>query len=277
MSVTTDPDAPVLTGAPASSTEIDLTWTPVQSATGYTLNVMNSSGGWVADTQQPVGANTSIALVNLSTGTTYNFSITATNSSLSSAPSTTLTISTLLGQPTSLTYGNVTDTSVVLNWAAEAEATSYIIEQSTDQTTWTQLSPNTPITGTTFTDNTVTPGNTYYYRISGVNSLGQSDPYYAPNPVTTPLAAPTGLVATVNSASQITLNWTQDNDFGLTGYRLEISLDGTTWNTVATLLPNATSCIDSGLTTMTAYHFRLFALSVGGDSAPDVASVVTTD
>ncbi len=278
INATTDPDVPVLTGVAASSTEIDLSWTPVLSATGYTLN-MNTSGGWVAVNPQPSGAVTSIALTGLSTGTTYTYQLIATNGSLNSAASTTLSVSTLLGPPTTLTYGATTNTSVVLNWTAVNLATSYVVQQSTDQTTWTTLSPGSTITGTTFTDNTVTPGTTYYYRIAANNAQGISDWFNASTPVTTPLNAPTGLVATVNSATQITLDWHADTDFGLTGYRLEISPDGTngSWTTVATAGPNATEAIDSGLTTGTTYHFRLFALSAGGDSAPSTAILATTN
>jgi titin len=90
------------------------------------------------------------------------------------------------------------------------------------------------------------------------------------------LAAPAGIATTVNGATQITVNWTQDNDTGLTGYRLESSLNGTSWSTLAILDPSATGAIDTGLTTATAYHFRLFALSAGGDSAPDGPIVATT-
>jgi titin len=282
VSVETAPDAPVLTGVPASSSEIDLTWTPVLSATGYTVKT-NASGSWVAVATQPTGTATTLAVVNLSSGTAYSFEVIANNvinnsTTLSSVASQPATLSTLLGPPSSLTAGATTATSVVLNWTAVTGATSYVVQQSVDQSTWTTLSPGTPITTNTYTDTSVTAGNTYYYRVMASNSLGVSDPNTTVLTVLTPLNAPTGLAAVANSATQITLTWNQDTDAGLTGYLLQgASSSSGTWTTIASPLATDTNAVIGGLTTATTYYYRLIAVSAGGDSAPGQWVSATTN
>lgn len=79
--------------------------------------------------------------------------------------------------------------------------------------------------------------------------------------------APTNLTSTVNSVTQITLNWT-DNSSDETGFKIERSPDGTTgWSQIATPAANATSFVNTGLTASTSYHYRVRATNAGGDSA----------
>jgi fibronectin type 3 domain-containing protein len=273
--VLTDPASPTLTGVAASATEIDLSWTPVLSATSYTLESYNGTT-WSAVSPAPVGTATSIALTGLAPNTAYTFRIEANNNTGASANGTPLVISTLLGPPTNFTAVPASSASVTLGWTAINNATTYLIERSNDDATWTALTPATALIGTSaaYTDTTVVPGTSYYYRISAVDAQGTSSPSTGV-PVITPLVAPTGLVATANSATQITVTWSQDTASALTGYRLEDSLDSTTWTAVASVGPSTTSAVVTGLTTATAYHFRLFALD-GNDSAPSTTASATT-
>lgn len=89
-------------------------------------------------------------------------------------------------------------------------------------------------------------------------------------------AAPSGLIATANSASQITLNWT-DNANDETGYKLERSPDGTSaWTQIATPTTNATSEVNSALTHATPYFYRIRATNSGGDSGWSATASATT-
>ncbi len=276
VTVLTKPAAPTLTGVVASATELDLSWTPVQSATSYTLESFDGSS-WAAVSPAPVGTVTDYAVTGLTADTAYTYRISANNATGASVVSSSLVITTLLAPPSDLAAAATSATSVHLTWTAVTHATTYTIEQSTDNSTWTTLVPGTPLTGSSasYNDTTVTAGNTYFYRITATNLVGNSVPGSSIT-VTTPLAAPVGLAAVVNSATQITLSWTLDTDDGLTGYRLESSLNGTSWSTVATLDPTVTTTANTGLTTSTAYHYRLFALSAGGDSAASTPVVATT-
>ena len=80
-------------------------------------------------------------------------------------------------------------------------------------------------------------------------------------------AAPSGLAATANSASQISLNWT-DNSADETGFKVERSPDGSTaWTQIATPAANVTSYADTGRSAVTTYFYRVRATSAAGDSA----------
>lgn len=69
---------------------------------------------------------------------------------------------------------------VTLNWNAYSEAYSYNIWRGTTSTLPTTgpipyLPVQTPPTGTTFTDTTVTNGTTYYYAVNANGSWGVSN------------------------------------------------------------------------------------------------------
>ena len=76
-------------------------------------------------------------------------------------------------------------------------------------------------------------------------------------------AAPTGLTATMLSASSIALSWA-DNSSSETGYSVERStVSGAGYVQVATLAVSATNYIDTGLTGNSTYYYRVNALLNG--------------
>jgi hypothetical protein len=74
------------------------------------------------------------------------------------------------------------------------------------------------------------------------------------------LAAPSNLSATAVSSSQINLTWT-DNSTGETAFLIERSLDGVSWQQIATVGPNITSYHNTGLRRHTKYYYRVRATS----------------
>lgn len=89
------------------------------------------------------------------------------------------------------------------------------------------------------------------------------------------LAAPTGFAPTVNSATQITLNWTKTP--GATGYVLTRSTSPTfaSGNTNFTLGDVATK-VDTGLTTATHYYYRIKATKTGATDSAYATGDATT-
>jgi subtilase family serine protease len=75
--------------------------------------------------------------------------------------------------PTSLT-ATAGDASVALNWNASDGATSYNVYRSTTSGGEGSAPIKTGITTTSYTDNSVTNGTTYYYEVSATNSAGTS-------------------------------------------------------------------------------------------------------
>ena len=93
--------------------------------------------------------------------------------------------------------------------------------------------------------------------------------------------APTGLTATSNGTTQIDLSWSapsSDGGAAITGYRIEVSADGSTWSDLAADTGSTgTSYSHTGLTAGTTRHYRVSAVSSAGTGAAStVASATTT-
>jgi hypothetical protein len=73
-------------------------------------------------------------------------------------------------------------------------------------------------------------------------------------------AAPSDLTAVAVSSTQIRLGWTDNTNSG-PAFRIERSLDGTSWAEIGTVGANVTSFRDSGLRAGTRYYYRVRASS----------------
>lgn len=69
---------------------------------------------------------------------------------------------TTLAAPANLVATASTTTSITITWGAVSGATAYVLERSTNNSTWT---PIATVTGTSFVDNGRSPGVTYLYRV----------------------------------------------------------------------------------------------------------------
>lgn len=78
--------------------------------------------------------------------------------------------------------------------------------------------------------------------------------------------APTELSAIPASQTQINLAWT-DNSENETGFRIEMSLNNSTWSEIVSVGANTTSYQNTGLTTGTTYHYRIRSYNSIGNSA----------
>ncbi len=72
--------------------------------------------------------------------------------------------------------------------------------------------------------------------------------------------APSGLVATASSSSQVHLVW-NDNSNNETNFKVSRSLDNSNFTDIATLPSNSTSYDDNGLTASTTYYYKVLAMS----------------
>ena len=135
---------------------------------------------------------------------------------------------------------------------------------------------------TSYNDGTVTNGQTYFYTVTAVNSVGES---YPSNEVSaTPIGPPqppTGLIAT-GALLKINLSWNPpSNDGGspITGYMIEKSTDnGNTWATIVSSTGSTgTTYSDSNVLPLVTYTYRVSAINDVGTSSPsNIASATTT-
>ena len=166
----------------------------------------------------------------------------------------------------SATAGNA---QVSLSWPASSGATSYTVKRSTSNGgPYSVLAAG--IATTAHTDSTASNGTTYYYVASASNGAGESpnSSQASATPVAPPAipAAPTGLIATAVSKTQINLTWVDQSNTE-SGFRIERStVSGSGYTVIATVGANTTSYANTGLKTRKNYYYRVRAYNGSGDS-----------
>lgn len=124
----------------------------------------------------------------------------------------------------------------------------------------------------------LTPG-TYYIVAASHGGMGDIGQYTLSGSFSAATVAPpndpANLQASVVSPTQVHLAWT-DQSSDETGFTIEASTDGTTWNTVGTVGANVTVFDDSGASPGTTYQYRISAFNNFGHSGYSLAPAVTT-
>ena len=96
-----------------------------------------------------------------------------------------------------------------------------------------------------------------------------------------PPGAPTNLTATANGQTRIDLSWRAPASNGgaaITGYRVEVSTDGSSWsNLAANSNSAAASYSDTGLTAGSARRYRVSAINSAGTGPASNVATGTTD
>ncbi len=273
----TVPDAPTNLSANPGAMQISLTWqapafTGGSPITGYSIYRSTTSGGESAPAIGTSGV-TSFTDSGLTPGVTYYYKVSAENAvgvggmsneafsvPLASAPSAPQNLSAAPGGQISITWQAPASDggSTVIN---------YNVYRSTSSGTETfyanagnQLS---------YSDSSVSVGTTYYYKVSAVNSSGESvlSNESSAAPVAVP-GAPTGL-SSEPADGQAILNWTAPASEGsspVTNYKI---YRGTTpgGESLINTIGNLLTYTDTGLTNGTTYYYKVSAVSAAGEGS----------
>jgi fibronectin type 3 domain-containing protein len=169
------PPAPTgLAGSAVSINQINLSWTASPGAIGYRIKRATVSGGPYTAVTTEVNT-TSYSDANLDSSTTYYYVVSAVNGSGESANSAQIGVKTLTGAPlapTGLTAILGTH-RVTLSWSPAKAAKSYVVKRaSASGGPYTTVA--TGLTGTTYTDTSVTHSAAIYYVVAAVNADGTS-------------------------------------------------------------------------------------------------------
>lgn len=230
--------------------------------TEYTVESSDAAGGRRSATVSAPA--TEATVTGLANGTTYTFTVKATNAvgpSTPSALSNAVTTAATPGEPTNVvaTAGNA---DVSVSWTAPVAAGSSAITGYTVTSTPGSLRATT--TGaTTATVTGLTNGTAYTFTVLATNGIGDGTPSAPSNAVTPsgPPGAPTAVTASPGNQSA-TVQWGPPADTGgsaITGY----SVTSTPGNFTATTV-GATQAVVSGLTNGTSYTFTVTASNVRG-------------
>ncbi len=175
--------------------------------------------------------------------------------------------------PSNLVATVLPGTQIRLIWTDNAtHETHYSVERSTDGSTWSPLA----ILGansTSYMDTSVVTGMRYHYRVRAFagNTPSAYSNQVSVSTTVSPLAAPSNLVATVLSGTQIRLTWT-DHATNETGFYIERAVyhrdsNFGRYTPIATVGANVTSYIDATVMRGRWYGYRIRAFNNSGTSA----------
>ncbi len=185
------PGAPTSVIGTRGDTQVSVAFTePSALGTGTpTYTATSSPGSFTAS-----GSSSPLVVAGLTNGTSYTFTVTASNAfgSATSSPSSAVTPAGVPATPSAPTptAGNG---QVSLSWTAPSNngsaITDYLVYYSTSSGgSYTLFSDGTS-TGTTATVTGLSNGTAYYFKIRAVNDVGNSD-YSSASTASTPVAPP---------------------------------------------------------------------------------------
>ncbi|MEM3566967.1 MAG: fibronectin type III domain-containing protein [Thermoplasmata archaeon] len=246
--------------------------------------VYRGTNGSIKTLLVTLNANTtSYVDTNVTPGITYYYHVTAVNAIGESEPSNTVsaTPGSVPSPPQNLT-AEVKRRSVVLKWDVPLDTgapplTGYNIYRglsAENKTLIATVDANT----TTYVDFNVTPGITYYYHVTAVNAIGESEPSNTvsatPGSVPSP---PQNLAAEVKRRS-VMLKWDVPLDTGappLTAYNIYRGLSTENKTLLATVDANTTIYVDNSVTPGLTYYYHVTAVNAIGESEPSNTVSVT--
>jgi titin len=271
------PNAPSdLTATTISSSQINLTWQDNSSdETGFKIERKTGAGSYAQIATVGAGV-TSYSNTALTAGTTYYYRVRAYNAAGNSDYSNEASPTTLPPPPAAPTLKSPVSAATVstrtprLEWNASSGATDYGLQVATTSTFTTLVVNATGIMGLFYDilPGTLNWNTTYYWRVNARNSYGTSawaSYWYFKTAVGPPPNAPSDLIATPISSSQINLTW-QDNSSDETGFKIERKTGAGSYAQIATVGVGVQSYNNTGLSANTTYYYRVRAYNAAGNS-----------
>jgi C1A family cysteine protease/predicted secreted protein len=284
----TPPAAPTgLTATAASYNQINLSWTDnATNETGFKIERSPDGATWtqIGTTAANVAAYSD---TGLAASTTYYYQVRAYNGTADSAytdiaSTTTQPLPAPPLAPSSLAATAASSSQINLTWVDSDTETGFKIERCTGVgcTNFTQIA-TVGANVTSYSNTGLTASTSYSYQVRAYNAGGDSGYSNTATAVTqaAPVVpnAPTNLVASAVSRSQINLTWA-DNATDETGFRIERCKGSTCTNfsQIATVGANVSSYSNTGLSSNSTYRYRVRAYNAGGNSAYSNIAAATT-
>ncbi len=262
VAVAPAPTAPL---APASVTasvagnlsSISVTWSSSPTATSYNLQQRFNSGAFADVAPQP-GASTTVTIANPADGT-YGYQARACNAVGCSVwvASAAVRVAHIPPAPGSISVPGSSTGVLGISWPAVAYATSYSLEQSTDNANYGAVYNGAA------TSASIGVGATgvYYYRVKGCNAngCGPYSPVGASSVTIPPSQAPAISGPGSSNNGCYTINW--GGVPGATSYVMQENTNGAGWVTIGNNGSGALSICGKGNGT---YYYQVQGCNAGG-------------
>ena len=280
------PTGPTNLSATASSaTTINLSWTASTDNVGVTNYLVERCAGASCTSFTQIAASTTASYSNtgLTASTSYSYRVRATDaagnlsgySNVATAATPALPDTTPPSAPSSLAATAISVSQINLSWTASTDnvgVTNYLVERCAGAscTSFAQIATSTT---TAYSNTGLSASTSYRYRVRATDAAGNLSGYSSvataatpASPDTTPPSAPSGLAASVISASQINLSWTASTDnVGVTNYLVE-RCAGTGCTSFAQIATSTgTTYYNTSLAASTAYSYRVRATDAAGN------------
>ena len=188
--------APVVTAEAASATEIVLTWEAVENALSYNVYQGETLLGNVTETTYTVEG--------LASYTDYSFTVSAVRNEqeMVSAAATAKTLDLAIEMPTNVLAAATGTTTIALTWETVTNALSYNVYYGDTVVN---------VTSTTYTVEGLDDNTKYCFAVSALRNEQETEKAEACATTTEEIipVAPTNVVATATSTSEIVLTWSE--------------------------------------------------------------------
>jgi fibronectin type 3 domain-containing protein len=186
---------------------------------------------------------------------------------------------TLPSAPTGINATVNTAGGATLTWPAVSGATGYYVYQRNTTAGQTHfVRSRSPITGTSQTISLLLTENTYEFKVTAVNTAGESafSPVASATPIITAPPAPTGVTAVADTLGAIRLSWQAVPEaWNYEIYQRDVTAGETTRTFLARLGGGSTTHHLQWLEHNHQYEFHVVAVH-GGGSSPDSATASAT-
>jgi hypothetical protein len=279
-----------------SGTDFSARWTgqfraPVTGAYTFYIDPAGAASVWINGRLLIDGPTSSTGAIKLRAAHRYDLQVdylqtggaparllwSAPGISQQVVPTTYLFPSALPQAPTSLTAQPLSTSRIQLAWVDRSgKEMGFKVFRASNGGALQRIATLAPNT-TSFTDSGLIESTDYTYQVIAYNDSGSSAPAGPTTATTNAAAAPapaSDVKTSVFSAARIDLSWA-DNAANETGYVVERSLDGNTYQPRATLAANATAYTDAGLQPDTHYYYRVKAENGAGFTLSATADAKT--
>ena len=168
-----------------------------------------------------------------------------------------------LQAPSAVAVGARSVNSAALSWAAVPGATGYTVEVSENGADYTIAGTTNGNSAINYTATGLRDGKLYFLRVRADDGSGSSVTSTVAQ-AKTRAGAVTNLRQINYSTSLIALDW--DEPFGETGFRIERSIDGVTYEPIGTVDKNIVKFVDDTGVTHNRYYYKVVTLDADGDS-----------